>query len=149
MYTNINTDHAIEIIELWFKLHDDEIPVDFPQKLVLLSLKHLISHNAFIFGSSFYIQENGTAMGTSCACMYATIYYSYHEEMRIMKLPNVRFYRRLMNDAFILHKKSGSMQELRENMNEFGPPEKRLGHRRSPTISRLPRSHHLHHRQRH
>ena len=97
MYTNINTDHAIEIIELWFELHDDEIQVDFPQKLVLLSLKHLISHNAFIFGSSFYIQENGTAMGTSCACMYATIYYSYHEETRIINLPNVRFYRRLID----------------------------------------------------
>ena len=36
MYTNINTDHTIEIIELWFELHDDEIPSDFPRKLVLL-----------------------------------------------------------------------------------------------------------------
>ena len=126
MYTNINTDHAIHIIELWFELHDDDIPKDFPRKLVLLSIRRLMSHNAFTFGSSFYIQENGTAMGTSCACMYATIYYSYHEETRIMKLPNVRFYRRLIDDAFILYKKSGSMQDLREQMNDFGPPDKRL-----------------------
>ena len=85
-----------------------------------------MSHNAFTFGSSFYIQENGTAMGTSCTCMYATIYYSYHEETCIMKLPNVRFYRRLIDDAFILYKKSGSMRDLRDQMNDFGPPEKRL-----------------------
>ena len=126
MYTNINTDHAIHIIELWFELHKDDIPKDFPRKLVLLSIRRLMSHNAFTFGSSFYIQENGTAMGTSCACMYATIYYSYHEETRIMKLPNVRFYRRLIDDAFILYKKSGSMRDLRDQMNDFGPPEKRL-----------------------
>jgi len=47
MYTNINTNHAIEIIELWFELHDDEIPADFPRKSALLSIKLLMSHNAY------------------------------------------------------------------------------------------------------
>ena len=40
-------------------------------------------------------------MGTSCAYMYATIYYSYHKETHIINLPNVRFYQRLIDDCYI------------------------------------------------
>jgi hypothetical protein len=38
-YTNINTDHAIEIIEKWFDLHTEEIPEAFPKELVLKGIK--------------------------------------------------------------------------------------------------------------
>jgi hypothetical protein len=37
-------------------------------------------NNVFAFGSHYFKQCNGTAMGTPYACTYATIYYSYHEE---------------------------------------------------------------------
>ena len=101
MYTNIKTDHAIEIIELWFELHDDEIPVEFPRKSVLLSIKRLISNNAFTFGSFFYIQDNGTSMGTSCACVHATIYYSPSPSRDSHGPPSTNVYTRSYDDVNI------------------------------------------------
>ena len=80
MYVNINTDHAIETIRLWFDLHAAKLPANFPTELILGSIERLMTFNMFTFDSRFFIQTNGTAMGTKAACMYATIYYSYHEE---------------------------------------------------------------------
>jgi hypothetical protein len=85
MYKNINTKHAIQTIDLWFDLHKDKIPVDFPRKAIITSIKKLMIANVFTFRNRFFIQENGTAMGN----MYTTIYYSYHEEIQLMKMPKL------------------------------------------------------------
>ena len=127
MYANINTDHAIESIALWFDLHEHELPPSFPTTLILESIERLMKFNAFTFGNRFFLQQNGTAMGTNAACMYATIYYSYHEETVISKLPFVKFYRRLIDDAFIiLDNTAGNFELLQQLMDDFGPEGKRL-----------------------
>ena len=127
MYANINTDHAIECIAKWFELHKDDIPPNFPVKLVLDSIHRLMKYNVFHFGNRFFIQKNGTSMGTNVGCMYATIYYSYHEETVILKLSFIKFYKRLIDDAFIIIEKSNvNFQCLKAAMNNYGPPEKRL-----------------------
>ena len=41
--------------------------------LILESLKRLVNYNVFTFGNKFFIQINGTIMGTNAACMYAAI----------------------------------------------------------------------------
>ena len=42
-------------------------------------------------------------MGTPCACTYATIYFSYHEETKLLKPEStLLFYRRLIDDAFVI-----------------------------------------------
>ena len=83
--------------------------------------------NVFTFGSRFFIETNGTAMGTNAACMYATIYYSYLEETVLSKLPFVKFYRRLIDDAFtIIDNGIGNFEELQLAMDNFGPISKRL-----------------------
>lgn len=127
MYVNINTDHAIETIRLWFALHAAELPTNFPTELILESIGRLMKFNVFTFGNRFFIQTNGTAMGTNAACMYATIYYSYHEETVLSKLPFVKFYRRLIDDAFIIiDNGAGNFEELQRSMDNFGPVGKRL-----------------------
>lgn len=91
-YTNINTQHAIDILGRWFILHVEEIPEGYPVDLILLGIRRLMEFNVFTFGNQFFSQINGTAMGMNVACMYVTIYYSYHEEMKLIYLPYVIFY---------------------------------------------------------
>ena len=127
MYVNINTDHAIEIIRLWFDLHAAELPANFLTDRILESIERLIKFNMFTFGKRFFIQTNGTAMGTNAACMYATIYYSYHGKTVLSKLPFVKFYRRLIDYAFIIiDNGTGNFEELQLAMDNFGPICKRL-----------------------
>jgi hypothetical protein len=126
MYTNINTDHAIDILDRWFELHRSELPHEYPKELILLGVRRLMSYNVFTFGNRFFLQLNGTAMGTNVACMYATIYYSYHEETNLLHLSYIKFYRRLIDDAFIVIEASTPFTDLESNMNNFGPEGKRL-----------------------
>ena len=85
-----------------------------------------MENNVFTFGSRFFLQTNGTAMRTNVACMYATIYYSYHEEMNLIHLSYIKFYRRLIDDAFIIVNDDVPFANLEANMNDFGPEGKRL-----------------------
>ena len=86
-----------------------------------------MKHNVFSFGNRFSWQLNGTAMGTNVACMYATIYYSFHEEMVLLQIPSITFYRRLIDDAFILFKgREADYDNIVTAMNSFGPLAKRL-----------------------
>ena len=133
-YTNINTQHAINILERWFILHAEELPEGFPVDLVLLGIRRLMEFNVFTFGNRFFLQINGTAMGTNVACMYATIYYSYHEEMKLIHLPYVIFYRRLIDDAFLIVKEDTQIEDLAANMDDFGPAGKRLTWETEPLL---------------
>ena len=85
MYSNINTRHAIDSIKKWFDLHRKDLPTNFPEQLILDSLERLMTYNVFTFGSRFFQQINGTAMGTNAACMYATINYAYHERTHLLR----------------------------------------------------------------
>ena len=127
MYTNINTDHAIETLRKWFEQHNNDLPNDFNTKLILKGIERLMKHNVFTFGNRFFLQKNGTAMGTNVACMYATIYYSYHEENDLLHLSYIKFYRRLIDDAFIIVEDTPDIhQKVSKDMDEFGPEGKRL-----------------------
>jgi hypothetical protein len=126
MYTNINTEHAVEIINQWFDLHDKDLPPQFPKKAIITSIKKLMTSNVFTFRDRFFMQENGTAMGTSCACMYATIYYSHHEETKLMRMPKLHTYMRLIEDAFLIVDEDADIINIKKEIDEFGPEGKRL-----------------------
>ena len=127
MYLNINTDHAIESIAKWFLFHKNNIPPNFPVQLLLDSIERIMRYNRFTFGNRFFLQLNGTLMGTNVGCMYATIYYSIHKEQIILPHRAVCFYRRLINDAFvIISNDDTSYQTVYNLMNSFGPESKRL-----------------------
>ncbi|KAL7554336.1 hypothetical protein ACHAWF_017782, partial [Thalassiosira exigua] len=79
MYTNIDTDHGLEVLEKFIEMFEDELPDDFPKDLVLWAMKIVMRYNVFEFGDHTFQQLCGTAMGTPSACIYATIYYCYHE----------------------------------------------------------------------
>ena len=64
---------------------DEEIKVgveeNYPKELLLLAMNIVMRMNVFEFGRDTFRQLDGTAMGTPSACMYATIYYAFHEMM--------------------------------------------------------------------
>ena len=84
MYTNIDTKHALTIFKQWLQVFPDEIPTDFPTDLFLSVLELVMTRNVFQFDDTYWLQKDGTAMGTSTACMYATLYYAFHERLHIL-----------------------------------------------------------------
>ena len=101
MYTNIDTDHGLDILEKFIEMFEDLLPKDFPKELLLWSMKIIMRFNVFEFGSHIIQQLCGTAMGTPCACMYATIYYCYHE-ICVLLAKYERYlilYKRLIDDG--------------------------------------------------
>jgi hypothetical protein len=116
----------LHVMSKWFELHEKDIPKNYPKDLVLMGIQRLMSNNTFNFGNRFFLQRNGTAMGTNVACMYATIYHSYHEETHLLHLSYIKFYVRLIDDAFIIFDQTASFKDLESKMNGFGPESKRL-----------------------
>jgi hypothetical protein len=68
-------------------------------------------------------------MGTSCACKYATIYYSYQEETNLLVNDThlLLFYRRYIDDALIIQWASpNGFANFVGAMNDSGTPGARL-----------------------
>ena len=107
MYTNIDTQHGIASVSAWLHRHTRDLPSDFNIQMVTEALAVVMQQNVFQFDDTFWIQTTGTAMGTSVACVYATIYYSQHEETLL--LPKYQhndgpllFYKRFIDDTFLI-----------------------------------------------
>ena len=79
MYTNIDTDHAIDVISLWLDSLRGQLPDRFPLDAVKEAMSLVMRNNVFEWGDCYFLQLLGTAMGTSAACMWATIYFAVHE----------------------------------------------------------------------
>ena len=74
-----------------------------------------MTSNVFKFGKTFWHQLIGTAMGTPCACAYATIFFAYFERTNLIPRfeKNLIFYVRFIDDIF------GVWEETEENPTCF------------------------------
>ncbi len=105
MYTNIDTDHALQVISNWLdelassgKLASNGLS-SFPIAAIKEALSLVMKNNIFEFGDMYFKQLTGTAMGTSAACMWATIYFAIHEEFLLNKYSNdLLLYKRFIDD---------------------------------------------------
>jgi hypothetical protein len=77
MYTNIDTDHALECIATFLRTH--KLALGLPTEALIVGLELIMRWNVFQVGDTFLRQLRGTAMGTRPACMYATLYFAIHE----------------------------------------------------------------------
>ena len=75
MYTNICTIHALNVITTWLEEMEsqEQLPHGFPTKDVIEAMGLVMNNNVFVFGDLYFLQLVGTAMGTSSACMWATL----------------------------------------------------------------------------
>lgn len=79
MYTNISISDGLTAFKALLIEYAHEVPKNFPTELFLKVLKIVMSRNVFQFDDLYYLQKIGTAMGTSAACMYATLYQALYE----------------------------------------------------------------------
>ena len=99
-----------------------------PKHLILTALDIVMKNNIFTFGDTDWLQLKGTAMGTPCACMVASLYFAYHERKVILeKYKNqIIFYKRFIDDVFCLWNETNqqtntqSFTNFQNNMNNFG-----------------------------
>ena len=102
MYTNIDTDHALNKIGAY--LRSPRITSLLSQKeikseILLTALTIIMRNNVFKFGDTYWYQKTGTAMETPPAPPYATLYFALHEMEVIAKFPRLLFYQRLIDDG--------------------------------------------------
>ena len=106
MYNNIDTQHAIIVITWWLNdLHaKKKLPADFPLDAVLAAMQIIMTHNIFQWGTMFFLQLIGTAMETSAAVMWATIYFAYHEEYCLIPYHGHKmlYFKRFIDDMFAI-----------------------------------------------
>jgi len=106
MYTNMDTQHVISTVNRWLHRHKRALPSDLHIELITEAISIVMTQNVFQFDDTYWIQTCGAAMGTSVACVLATIYYSYHEETTLLPTYGnsgpLLFYKRFIDDGFII-----------------------------------------------
>jgi hypothetical protein len=75
MYTNINTDHALETISAYLAHQPD----CYNQAAIINALEIVMRYCNFTLSDTCWHQIQGTAMGAPPAPAYATIYDGIHE----------------------------------------------------------------------
>ena len=121
MYTNIDTDHALSVIGTW--MDNLELPAGFPLRAVKDAMQLVMRNNLFEWGDTYFRQLLGTAMGTSAACMWATIYYGVHESTTLIPkyTSNLPIFLRFIDDILgIWIGDRAAWQRFKQDVNSFG-----------------------------
>ena len=82
-----------------------------------------MENNIFSFGDLYFLQLLGTAMGTSAACMWATIYYAIHEMDTLLPThgPRLLLLCRFIDDMIgIWTGTSAQWEVFKKDVNDFG-----------------------------
>ena len=110
MYTNIDPEEGIDTIEKYLNQFGNECKTFIPKELIIDLLRLIMTKNVFQFGNTWWLQLIGTAMGTPCACAYATIFFAYHERTFLQEKyqDNLLLYIRFIDDILIIWKKSNN-----------------------------------------
>jgi hypothetical protein len=99
MYTNIDTSHAIINIRQHIRLNP--MTSTLSERTAVMEALHIVMYNnLFQFGDTFWLQTDGTAMGVSPSCTYATLYFADYENKMKTKYPELTFYKRYIDDVF-------------------------------------------------
>ena len=92
------------MIQQYFNHFSQELKDVLPNKLLYSLLELVMKNNIFKFGDTWWQQINGTAMGTPCACIYATIFFGFYERTLLLSKnkESLLLYKRQIDDIFII-----------------------------------------------
>ena len=79
LYTNISHEFGLRAIEYVVSNYRQSINPRFPTQFVLEAASFILSNNSMTFDEMFYLQRQGTEMGTLFALTYATLSMGFHE----------------------------------------------------------------------
>ena len=68
MYTNICTNHGLNVLDQIMKMLAHNLSKDFPLNLVMHTMTLIVRFNVFEAGDNFHHQTSGTAMVTPITC---------------------------------------------------------------------------------
>ena len=111
---------ALNLIGKYLTQYQGKHNNEYPQDAVRAGLRLIMTMNIFTFRDITLKQLNGTAMGTSPAPPYATIYYEIHEEKFLPHhARQVIFYRRFIGDVISIWCPNKNPERDALEWNEF------------------------------
>jgi hypothetical protein len=124
MYTNIDMTHALHVIKGVIRKQQNYDTLH-ERNAVIEELELIMRQTIFQFGDTYWLQLNGTAMGVSPSCMYATIYFAVHEEELLNKYPELKLYKRYIDDVIgiwipLTLNDDARWRQFQREMNAFG-----------------------------
>ena len=99
LYTNIHHADGVAACRTFVKKYIilSDIATDIP-----ISIDFILKHNTFTFNDKYYLQTNGTAMGTKMAPAYATVFMESAESSFLSSFPlKPTVYYRYIDDIFM------------------------------------------------
>ena len=121
MYTNIPPAEGIANIKRLLEGDIIPIPSNFPKDEVIKLLSEVLLNNVFTFGDTYWLQIAGTAMGTSLACAYATLFFGLPEETILINKyrPWIILWKRFIDDRYLLWRMGNTLHERATRKNAF------------------------------
>lgn len=108
MYTNIDTEKALELIESYLETRCSYCVV------LIEGLRLVMENNYFTFDGTLYHQKNGTAMGTAVAPAWASLYLGIVETTVLKEFDkHVVVYKRFIDDGFVIWKDAGTKYQFK------------------------------------
>ncbi|XP_071999452.1 uncharacterized protein [Engystomops pustulosus] len=112
LYTCIKHHDGLNAVRYFLSM--ENVTQEF-SSFILQLLEFVLFHNFFVFGGSFYLQLQGTAMGASCAPSYANLFLGLWERDlldsdRDVAMDRVLFWARYIDDILIIWR--GDLVEL-------------------------------------
>ena len=120
LYTNIPHEDGIEYTIKHIENHPDNFKhPEQPSATILRELMNIVlKNNIFEFNNKYYIQKQGTAMGTRMAPSYANLFMGTLEtELVKQNSKNIQIWKRFIDDIFIIW--TGTLEEFQEFMNKI------------------------------
>jgi len=127
MYSNIDLDHGLAIMQLWLDTAERESSHLIPTKAILDALELVMRNNIMKFGDTHFLQLIGTAMGTPVAVMFANLYFGFHEKNKLIpkyqrNLKRLQKHFRFIDDVFgiWLGNTDEEWEQMKRDYNDFG-----------------------------
>ncbi|KAL2080587.1 hypothetical protein ACEWY4_024380 [Coilia grayii] len=110
LYTNIPHEGGLQAMDYYLMSKKDTLPAELLMELT----KFILKSNYFMFNNRYYLQSQGTSMGSPFAPNYANLYMGLWEHQHIFNnnpfANNIRVFKRYIDDIFAIF--VGSIDEL-------------------------------------